>query len=97
MLLYRIFEAAVVGMLVTGSALRLLETLAPGACAGLRLKVAVSLNRRGRPRGLRALAARLAAVPAESAAGCGSGCASCSGCGLSRVAKAQPAEAAQTL
>jgi hypothetical protein len=96
-LLYRIFEAAVVGLLVTGSAFWLLGALAPGAFAELRLKVAAGLNRRGRPRRLRALAARLAAVPAESAEGCGSGCASCSGCGLSRVAKPQPVEAAQTL
>jgi hypothetical protein len=96
-LLYRIVEVLLVTALVTGSLLWLFGTLMPSAYAGLRLRVAVSLNKRGRPSWMRALASRLAAVPAASTAGCGSGCSSCSGCGLSRVVKARPADPAQTL
>ncbi len=91
MALYRAIEAVAVVTLVLGSALWLLGALAPGVCARLRLGVAVTLNKSGRPRWMRALASKLAAVPAASAAGCGSGCSSCSGCGLSRVAKPRPA------
>lgn len=90
---YRVIEAIVVAALVVASALSLLGAFAPNVSARLKLWVAVRLNRRGRPRVMRALAAKLAAVPTESAAGCGSGCSSCNGCGLSRVASLRPVEA----
>lgn len=89
MLLYRLVEIVIVGGLVSGSALWLLGLLAPTSCATVRLRLAVKMNQRGRPSWLRALASRLAAVPIASAAGCGTGCSSCGGCGLSTVAKSQ--------
>jgi hypothetical protein len=82
--LYRLVEAIAVGALVAGSALWLLGALAPGAVAAARLWAAVGMNRRGRPRWMRALAGKVAPVPAASAAACGSGCSSCSGCPLTR-------------
>ncbi len=82
---YRLIETIVVAVLVTGSAMWLFGLFAPKVSGGLRSRVAVRLNQSGRPRSLRALAAKLAAVPSARESGCGSGCSTCSGCGLSRV------------
>jgi hypothetical protein len=92
---YRLIETIIVAALVTGSALWLFELFAPKVSRGLRSRVAVRLNQRGRPRPMRVLAAKLAAVPSAREAGCASGCSTCGGCGLSRVSPATADERAR--